>query len=608
MAAHRDDRRIPTLGAGRRPAGLALLHWLEDPLAPGLCRVSGRSGAGKSHLLAWLVRACTTEATPRGQRIHAVAPATGQTVRTLSWTLGRQLGASAHGPTALIAALAEDDRPFVVCLPALDAAVEPARVVAELLRPALELPQVRVIVEAPESGPAAVALRGLLPGPAVLELDDPQWTDRAGFSAWCARRGADPGAYPWPGQALGEKPHAGHPPRTFDELLALVPKGAEGSSDLRAAGSETLSALWTAASHPRQKALLTGDPLLRVLAEPAEVSAATECLDDAVSSAWAAAGPALIDEPDPAVRAAVLRTRLLGVDDAAASVLASLPAHWTGRWAQWTAGAGGDGPLDAGAVLASGAGPYAGQLLSADPGGAVRIHDPADAGRRLGSVAVLRPRPLRGLLSAADGSLLLLDLWGGVRLVRPDGRAEPTEFAELVVFAEALTRDGGPVVTAATTVPGHGWAVGDDAGTVHYRHGAGVRSEQLHRGPVTTVAGAAHTRAPLLVSGGRDGAVRLWGPTGEPMPEASDRRDCPVTAVAAGTVGSELLVAGAWSDGSVRVRCLSGRGVVHELRLGSCVRSMAVVADLLVLGLADGVVAIDIDLAPDLDVRVGDPP
>lgn len=45
------------------------------------------------------------------------------------------------------------------------------------------------------------------------------------------------------------------------------------------------------------------------------------------------------------------------------------------------------------------------------------------------------------------------------------------------------------------------------------------------------------------MGGGFDGVVRLWGPRSAPMPEPSDRRGCPVTAVAAGATAPGLVVA-----------------------------------------------------------------
>ncbi|WP_405361015.1 hypothetical protein OG535_22500 [Kitasatospora sp. NBC_00085] len=595
----RDGRRMPPLEAGRRPAGLALLGWLDDLRAPRLCRVAGPPGAGKSHLLAWLARGCTTETVPGARRIHAVLPAAGATVRTAVWSLGRQLDLVAHAPGPLIEAIAADARPTLLCVPELDAAEDPAGLVTGLLDPLLRLPGVRLVVEATTGGAAAGAFTAV-PAPAVLDLGDPQWTDRARFAQWAAARGGDAAAYPLPGPALG----------TPAAPSAPVPSAVPAGADLRAAGEETLSALWTAAAAGGDPGPLAADPLLYALARPVPVTAAVERRDDALARAWRAAGPALIEEPDPAVRAAVLRTRLLGGDAsaaAAASVLAQLPVPWSGRWARWE-GADRDWPGPAVAITA-GAGPYLSQVLVSDPTGAVRTFDAA-TGRRVGAVVVPSPRPLRGLAATAGGSVVLLDAWGRAELVAP---AEPRPGLEPYGLMTALdavgsvaggtTPAGDPgglsAVAAIGGLAGSAPAFGDEAGVVHWYEDGKVVSERLHHGPVTALAGTAlgggplsDPEIPLLVSGGFDGAVRIWGPRSAPMPEPSDRRGCPVTAVAAGATAAGPVVAAAWSDGLVRVRYLGGGGVL-DLRTGSEVWSLALAGTLLVAGMPDGLAAVD---------------
>ncbi|MFJ8433536.1 hypothetical protein ACIQ9P_19765 [Kitasatospora sp. NPDC094019] len=579
-------RRMPRLGAGRRPAGLALLGWLDDPRAPRLCRVAGPPGAGKSHLLAWLVRGCTGADAPGGRRIHAVLPADGATVRTAVWSLGHQLDLVAHTPGPLIEAIAADGRPTVVCVPELDRAEDPAALVTELLDPLLRLPGVRLVVEAATDGPAARTFTAV-PVPAVLDLGEPQWTDGALFAAWAVERGGDPAAYPLPGPVLGTPaaPPAPVPP----------PPG----TDPRLLDQEALSALWTAvAAAPGP---LAADPLLYALARPVPVTAAVERRDDALARAWRAAGPAVIEEPDPAVRAAVLRTRLLGGDTvaaAAAAVLAQLPGPWAGRWARWE-GVDRDRPGPA-VALTVGAGPYAGQVLVADPTGSVRTFDAA-TGRRLGAVVVPAPRPLRGLAVTAGGSVVLLDAWGRPEAVAP---AEPRPGLDpygLTVALDAVGVVAGDLsaVAAVGGLADSAPALGDADGAVHWFEDGKVVSERLHHGPVTALAGTAlgggplsDPEIPLLVSGGFDGAVRLWGPRSAPMPEPSDRRGCPVTAVAAGATAAGPVVAAAWSDGLVRVRDL-GSGEVLELRIGSEVWSLALAGTLLVLGMPDGLAAVD---------------
>ena len=630
-----EGRRIPPLGAGRRSAGMALLGWLDDPSAPRLCRVAGAPGTGKSHLLAWLFLACTTPGTPIGQRVHAVLPADGVGVRGAAWSLGQQLGLLAHDPEELIAALAADDRRTVVCVPELDRAVDPERLVTRLLLPMLELPQVRMIVEAGAGGPADRVL-GDPAAAAVLDLDDPQWTDQQSFTTWCAKRGADAGAYPCPGRALG--PTRPTVPAGVVDLLARVPMTPDGRLDLRSAGEDLLSEIWTAIARaggsgpPSPARSMLADPLLAVLARPLAVAAALEAREGMLGAraatfarAWNAAGPALVDEPDVAARAAVLHTRLLGVDDAAAAVLAeaAMPrTPWTARWTHWRDEAAADawpGPAVAAACYGvRSSGRASARVLLADPSGIVRMYEAAD-GSRLGSVPVANPRPLRDLAVAADGSVVLLDAWGAVEVVP---RGEPGPGVEALVGEVIAVRAaaGGAVLNAVATV--HGLepppvAFGDAAGLVHWCEDAedpdGIRSVRLHQGPVTALAATllggdeghgdeADPGFPLLVSGGLDGAVRLWGPDSLPMAEPADQRACPVTAVAVAVLdgdrdgaGLGLTVAAAWSDGLVRVRHLDDPDGVLEFRLGSRVESMALAADgLLVLGLPDGVAAIDL--------------
>ncbi|WP_441249522.1 hypothetical protein [Kitasatospora sp. McL0602] len=572
--------------AGRQAAGLALLGWLDDEGAARLCRITGAPGAGKSHLLARLVRACTAAATPSAQRIHGVVPAAGLSLRGAVWLLGQQFHLVAHTPGELLAALARDGRRTVICVPGLDEAVDPGRLVAELLNPLLELPHVRLLVEDAPHIPGFEAV----PEPVVLDLDDQRWTDRGQFAAWCAGVGADGGQYPSPGRALGEAPIV----EDVTALIARVPSAADGSRDLRAADEELLTRIWELAGRVADLGPLATDPVLYALARPAAVTAAVEGRDDALARAWRAAGPGLIDEPAPGVRAAVLRTRLLGVDDKAAAALAGVPGEWATRWVSTGRGAV--------AMAAAGPGPYTSQLLAADRDGTVRTYDSA-TGRRTGVVVVPGPKPLRGLAVTSGGTVVLLDSWGGAELL-PAEQAwpglEPYQLTEAIaairVEAAELT-----AVAAIGRLPGAAPAFGDAAGAVHWAEPEETVSAQLHRGPVTALAGVAlgggglsEPDLPLLVSGGLDGAVQLWGPAAEPMPEPSDRRGCPVTAVAAGATAAGALVAAAWSDGVVRVRDLAAAGAVLDLRLGSEVWSMALVGTLLTLGTPDGLVTVDL--------------
>ncbi|MFJ1758366.1 hypothetical protein [Kitasatospora sp. NPDC088134] len=133
----------------------------------------------------------TADPTPSGQPVHVVLPAAGTTVRGAVRTPGQQLGPVAHRPGPLPEALAPDDRRTVSRVPEPDRAADPARLTSELPYRTVELPNARLVVEASTGGAAADAFTAVA-GPVVLELDDPQCTDRARFTAWCAEAGANP--------------------------------------------------------------------------------------------------------------------------------------------------------------------------------------------------------------------------------------------------------------------------------------------------------------------------------------------------------------------------------------------------------------------------------
>ncbi|MEV7180604.1 hypothetical protein [Kitasatospora sp. NPDC093679] len=576
-------RRIPPLRAGRKPAGRALLGWLADPRAPRLCRVAGSPGAGKTHLLTWFGEACTGERLPEPQRVHAVLDGERLTVDSALWLLGRRLGHLVHSPGELITALADEGRPVVVCVPDLGRAVHPSHLVAGLLRPLAESELVRLVVEAPDGGAAAAAFGTAAGEAAVLDLDRPEWTDPARFAAWAASVGGDPAAYPSPGVADGS---AGRPAETAAELIARVPRHPDGRPDLGAADEALLGDLWTAAAKDGSASGLLADAQLLTRARPVAVTAAMDFVNGPVPDAWTAAGPALVGEDDPAVRAAVLRTRLIGMDDTAADRLGEVPAPWRAEWAMWPGSSKGwPGPV---AGLAVGTGGYAGQLLLADPGGVVRTVD-TPSGRPLARVALPDARPLRGLATAPDGTVLLLDAEGTAAVLpEPAGQTAGGAAAEQALHAlQAAVR--GELSALATTGPQGLPAVADDTGSVHRcRPDGGTDAEKLHEGPVTALAGTAG----LLLSGGFDGAVRRWdaavdGPEAEPV----DRRGSQVTAVAAVDTPAGPATAAAWADGLVRLRRPGADGPV-DLRLGSQVWALALTAELLVAGTGEGVAAI----------------
>ncbi|GAA2150127.1 hypothetical protein GCM10009760_44160 [Kitasatospora kazusensis] len=518
--------------------------------------------------------------------MHVVLPAPGMTVRAALWTLAHRLGVAARTPAELLTAMAESGGRTVICVPGLDRAADPGRLVGELLNPLLRLSQVRLVVEAPDGSPEALGLTAV-PEAAVLDLDHPQWTDRARFEAWCAAVGADAAAYPSPGRALGV---AGRPePRGVAELAALVPRTPDGTPDPAGAGEQLLAELWTATGREGGTAQLLADPTLLTYAGPVAVTAALEGQAGPVAAAWDAAGPALVAEPDPAIRAAVLRTRLIGLDDAAVARLGTVAAPWRAAWGLWPdSSVGWPGPV---AALAVGAGRYAGQLLLADPGGTIRTVDAA-TGTPVAGVELPSPKPLRGVTVTQDGHLVLLDAWGGLELLPAEG----TDAAQAQTAAAALQGAAGAdlsVLHAVGGLPAEAPAVADEAGRVYWRQGGQVLAERLHQGPVTALGGAVRGGRAVLASGGLDGAVRLWSPGAAPVAEPLDRRDPLVSAVAAAETPAGLLVAAAWADGLTRLRLVGSPEPLLELRLGTQVWALTLAPGRVVLGTADGVAAVD---------------
>ncbi|MFC9329097.1 hypothetical protein [Kitasatospora sp. NPDC057015] len=665
------ERRLPPLRAGRQPAGRALLSWLDDPRAPRLCRISGPPGSGKTHLLTWLVAACASPGTPAGHRPDAVLAATGLTLDGATWSLGHRLGASARTPAELTAALREDDRPRLLVVRDLDRAAEPAAISAGLLDPLLALPGLRLLVEAATGSPEAAALTAVAPA-AVLELDDPLWTDAGRFASWYQRlRGDSPfdaeQAYPGPGAALlaAKVPPGAGPPtgpvaaawwaalpaelrpalaalaaagrpltgpewslladpgavRRAGELLppdspagdtwwlpagplreqvtatlaepdpraaltalhAALPRTPDGALDLPGAGGKRLGLLLgqavRAGGADGLLDALLDDPAVLAQADPTAVTAAFAARPGSrLAPAWRAAGPALVHEPEAAVRAELLRVRLLGPSHAPAPPPAG-GAGWRAEWAHWLPPA--EPPL---VTAALGAGPYAGQLLLADGRGVLRSADLA-TGALSAPAPFSAPPGVRALACLADGAILALDVTGVPRSVA--GAAPPALPAE--------------AVSALTNLP----AVGDPAGVVHWPVPGQESRERLHDGPVTAVGGVllpaqdlAAAPVPLLLSGGVDGRVRGWSPTFPPLPEPLHERPCPVVSVSVAQTSAGLVMAAAWTDGVVRIQCpAEGDGCV-ELRLGSPVTAVEVdPAGRVVVVLLDGVVC----LRPDRD-------
>ncbi|MFE7572533.1 hypothetical protein ACFU76_37290, partial [Streptomyces sp. NPDC057539] len=180
--------RLRKPGAGREPAAGALIGWLTDPDAPRLCALTGPAGAGKSHLLAWLVEhgSARSERDDQERQVHAIAPLAERGLRGAAWMLADDLGITARAPEELIAAVSADTRRTVLVLPELHGAYAPVEIVEGLLLPLLAVPHVRMMVESRSGAPCTDALLGSVAFRAVLDLADPRWTDRGEFERWAA--------------------------------------------------------------------------------------------------------------------------------------------------------------------------------------------------------------------------------------------------------------------------------------------------------------------------------------------------------------------------------------------------------------------------------------
>ncbi|GAA3620511.1 hypothetical protein ACG5V6_19280 [Streptomyces chitinivorans] len=345
--------RLRRPGAGREPAAAALLGWLTDGQAPRLCLVTGPEGAGKSHLLAWLVQYGGTRSGEGGdRRLHAVAPLAGTGVRGASWLLADDLRVAARAPGELVEAVAADTRRTVLAVADLHAARRPEAVVEQVLLPLLRLPHVRLLAESRTGEPCTAALLDAVADPAVLDLAEERWTDRDGFARWAAGRHPDTDAaeaYPFPGRVLGN---------TAEER------------------------------EPFRPPVLT--PSSAVFADPHSVTAYLEDAEldgehiGALGRAWLLAGQSLCREQAPSSRALVLLAALGGgadeIDETGeetrnelAALAAPEPWRLVRSLTRDDGGRGWPGPVTA---LAAGRAGHAGALLAADHLGDVRVLDP----------------------------------------------------------------------------------------------------------------------------------------------------------------------------------------------------------------------------------------
>lgn len=560
--------RLRRPGAGREPAASALLGWLTDDHAPGLCVVTGPAGAGKSHLLAWLVRHGGTRSGEGGdRRVHAVAPLAGVGVRGAVWLLADDLRVAARAPGELVEAVAADTRRTVVVAADLHTAHSPAAVVERVLVPLLRLPHVRLAVESRTGEPCTALLLdaasgAAAPEPAVLDLADERWTDRAGFVRWAAGLGTGVDAeeaYPSPGRALGRGPAV---PAVLRPPV-LTPRAVVG-------------------------------------ADPHAVTAWLEDAErdgghiGALGRAWLRAGQSLCREQAPAARALVLLAALGGGAEAAVrgdlSALAS-PEPWrvARSHVRDDGGPGWPGPV---AALSAGRAGHDGALLVADHLGEVRVLDARDWSVR-GRLSAGERCSAGSVFCLPEGTVAVLDEWGRVRpaggvaepvpglllKVLVDPEADPWKALRDAVFA--FPQAAGARLTAATALP-DGAAFGDERGCVHVltrdTARSGPLSQDLHRGRVTALASLplGPDGPVLLYSGGLDGRVRAWGPGAEPLGVPVRERAVPVVALSAwpgaGGAGAGALAV-AWADGLVEHEDLRA-GTVTAFRPGPPVRAV----------------------------------
>ncbi|MFC9266452.1 hypothetical protein ACFTXJ_01570 [Streptomyces zhihengii] len=541
--------------AGREPAAAALLGWLADPQAPGLCLVSGSQGCGKSELLAWFVRHGSRSDVVPERAVHAVAlpaepePAVavsagplaagaltaGQSVLGAVWAIADQLGIVARAPGELVAALERDARRTVIVLPDVHDAD-----VAGFVISLAGLPQVRLIAEARSGSPAHRLLSG---SPcAELDLDRAQWRDEERFALW-------------------------------REAVARTPREApQHRSDDGAAPD-------------------LSDPVAVCEADPWKVTAAYERdtgqEHGGLRAAWLRAGQALCAEPRPATRALTLLGVLGdGADPRIAVALheAAAGADWRMLWRRvrgdvtppWS------GPVTAAAV---GQGPLAGSVVLADAHGVVQAVSLDGAATR-GRLPELCPDPLTASV-LPDGTVLVLD--DGGRVTAHSGwatRSAGSGLAGLLAdgpgdterLLDALRGQRGTALAHAAG-PGPGTvALGGADGTVRLL-GDVTDAATLHNGPVRALAVldvplGDGVSTPLFYSGGTDGAVRAWAPGSAPMAAPVLRRSSPVVCLdAAVTAGGATLVV-AWGDGLVEYVGWDS-GVQQTFRPGPPVRAVA---------------------------------
>ncbi|MET7621300.1 hypothetical protein [Streptomyces sp. NPDC005408] len=547
--------------AGREPAAAALLGWLADASAPGLCLVAGSEGCGKSTLLAWLVGHGTRPGTVPERTVHAFVPLEGQSMRGTVWMLADQLGLVARAPDELLAGLGADPRPVTIVLPGLHASSD-SEALAELALALCGIGHVRVVVEARSQSTVHRPLAAS--GGAVMDLDEPQWTDEARYQAWMATQDA-----------------AGHSAHTT--------------------GQQTVAAL------------ALDDAAALCAADPWQVTAAFENGADehgGLRAAWLRAGQSLCRDQEPAERALVLLAALGdGADPRLGPELRSL-ATTAGWQVQWSRVRGDVTPPWPGPVLALAQGPGLApcQGLMADHQGVLKTISTADgapAGRLAQPVA--QPTAVTVL---DDATVLALDAQGrlhtrtlptaprvtGIAALLDDGPT-PTERLTQALSAQ-LDRSPGTAIAATTSIA----SIGDATGAVRVFPVGSAQDRQhvaqLHTGRVTALSaleiplGGDGATVALLYSGGADGTVRAWAPVADPQQTPVTQRRCAVSALSAARTPSGLVLAIGWADGLIELHRLDG-GPTRLFRPGPPVNALALTAkEYLLIGLDDRVLCL----------------
>jgi hypothetical protein len=585
------------LRAGRRPAGLALLGWLDDRRAPRICRITGSEGSGRTHLLDWLASAYPADAERRERRVHALVDASDADARGLCWLISVALGSAARTVDRLVAELSAWQGPLTIGLCGLDDAAGPVdEITAGLLRPLLSgLPQLRLLLD----GAADLPPMPEVPDPAVLDLDDPQWTDAGKFADWCERL-EGPGtrtasaAYPNPARALLIARSSA--PTAEDWWAALPEELRPVVAALTVAARPLTVEQWSAlpgARDPdavrRAAALLPSAPGRAAWRLPRSLAAlaAEQAPRPAAVLRYVEAAP--VDDPELLAELRALRLRTAVIHSRAERLISSYGTDAAESMLTDPVFLVRTEPVSVTTALRARTDHLANAWRMAGPA-MLALRSPMDRAAALApylteherktlwlvgpprwQVCWARPQPARTVrLGDIPGLLLVEDADGAVRSV------EAATGSDSEVWAVPLPRPSA-----------------DGRGDVTFEHW----SRRLHDGPATDADATLVGGRVMVISGGRDGRVHLWKPEdGADTPTMLvEARSAPVSAVAVSNTGYGLLLVAAWVDGTLRVRRLNPGNTNLGLRLGAPVRSAVIdESGRIHLATADGLFAVEL--------------